>query len=450
MTKITALLLLSSSLAFPVVAQTAVWQMPPSNYEAITRLNTNLYRVTRNGKIGLIHADGTVVAEVNNDEIGLFYEHLALVTRTDGTGERVSGCLTDDGRYNNFSERYYTLSGQKFYSDGLLTVSDATGKVGYIDSRGNRVLGFDGKYDRIKPFVEGHAAVFKNKKYSLIDKDGSSVRFQFKGVAEIYGGTNVYRGLAYVWDGDGRFYTYDVNRGGYCNSVKLSTEKPSFDYLYCFSVVTGRNKTVPFQESYSSGAKGLSAASMDGGWGYRTLDQQVVLPGQFSDATPFEDGFAVVTLDGSKGILNYIDGARFDLITPGGVTDFYDHDAVTLRLEVSVPQVWMSRQLSLEVRDGEGTLQPLSDNGGYYTFTIHPTASVTLAFNVAIRGEGLVLYKGTASYTVKQHHRCTICGKDLDVCGGKHQEIKGSNSATIEKCPTCGLKITDCKYQGVH
>ena len=62
-----------------VGAQTVVWQMKPTDYNSIERINDNLYKVVRNGKIGLINADGSIVADVVNDEISDFYEHKALI-----------------------------------------------------------------------------------------------------------------------------------------------------------------------------------------------------------------------------------------------------------------------------------------------------------------------------------------------------------------------------------
>lgn len=42
-----------------ISAQTVIWQMKPSDYEEVVRINENLYKVVRNGKIGLINSDGT-------------------------------------------------------------------------------------------------------------------------------------------------------------------------------------------------------------------------------------------------------------------------------------------------------------------------------------------------------------------------------------------------------
>ena len=164
-------------------AQTAVWQLHPTDYSDITIINNNLYKVVRNGKIGLIHSDGTIVASVENDNLSEFYEGKAIVTVNDGHGERIDGCLTEDGKYYHFNNKYYTLNGQKFFSDGVISVANEQGKLGYIDIMGTEVCGFDSKYDKIKPFSEQQKELFlfpqKNIEsiYGLLDYFYSSLYF---------------------------------------------------------------------------------------------------------------------------------------------------------------------------------------------------------------------------------------------------------------------------------
>ena len=161
-----------SVIVLSVYSQTAIWQIKPTDYDKIERLGRTLYIVQKNNKIGIVNEQGTILAPPENDNLGMFYEHKALITLQDSKGERIIGVLSDDETFHKFSNKFYTLNGQKFYSDGVLSVSDENGKVGYIDDKGNQILGFDGKYTKIKPFCEGYASVFKNKKYYLITLDG--------------------------------------------------------------------------------------------------------------------------------------------------------------------------------------------------------------------------------------------------------------------------------------
>ena len=89
------LLFVLSCLTLACWGQTVVWQMQPTDYSQIERISSTLFKVVRNGKIGLINSDGTVVAPVVNDNISDCYEHKALITSNDGHGERITGCLTD-------------------------------------------------------------------------------------------------------------------------------------------------------------------------------------------------------------------------------------------------------------------------------------------------------------------------------------------------------------------
>ena len=53
-----------------VQAQTVVWLMPPTkNYSNIERIGNNLFKVVRDGKIGLIKTDCTEVTPAVNDNI---------------------------------------------------------------------------------------------------------------------------------------------------------------------------------------------------------------------------------------------------------------------------------------------------------------------------------------------------------------------------------------------
>lgn len=436
------LALMSALYSFSVVAQTVVWQMKPSNYSEITRMGHDLYKVVKNGKIGIIHANGSVAAEPENDAIGLFYEHKSLLTLSDGHGERVSGCLTDDGRYYKFATKYYTLNGQKFFSDNVLSVSDENGRLGYVDGMGNAVIGFDGKYDRIKPFTEGYAAVFKNKKYHLINKDGTPAEFIFNGIAEVNGGTNVINGLAYLWDTDGKFYAYDTSNRGACKKVNIPGGKLSFDYLYRIVSISKKTKEVPFVAMDQQGLKGIRPVSDSGIFGYVSGDN-VVLPNQLSDAVQFEDGFAVVSLNGKKGILRYVDGESFKSSIPKSHADFYKGNTVSCSFILSVPSVWQTTNVDVKLTDNStGASVPVRNASDNYTFSVSPSSTCQKSYTLTVRGDDLRLYESPLTYSFREKE---IVKKVIE---------KKANPTPVSKnvklCPTCHLPFNKCKYQFVH
>lgn len=446
--------------------QTVVWQMLPTDYNQIERISSTLFKVARNGKIGLINADGTIVAPVINDEISDYYEHKALVTSSDGHGERITGCLTDNGSFYGYTTKYYTLKGQKFFSDDLISVADENGKLGYIDERGNKIVGFDGKYSRIKPFTEGHAAVMKNKRYVLIDKDGEEMRFVYsKGVgAAIAGCTNVYNGKAYVYDeyggSDRSYFIYDAVKKSDLEKTGR-VKNTTMDYLYCYQSVSGRTKEVPFEKMKPySGTKGLEATQVGGMYGYMSGGSTIV-PCQFSSASQFEDGLAVVNINGQMGILKYVDGASFDVSVPMVKYDFYAGNSVSCAFNLLIPSIWQGKNIDVILKDINGSTIPITSNSGTYSFSVKPSTSGQIIYSVAVVGEGMCLYEGKINYMFNKRERCVTCGKDKSQC-----EYHGSHPIPKSKvenpCPTCGKSnckthcydcgktIRQCEYHGVH
>ena len=445
------------SLAMLGKGQTFIWQMQPTDYSQIERIGKTLFKVVRNGKIGLVNADGTIVAPVVNDNISDCYEHKAIITCSDGHGERVTGCLTDNGVYYGYSNKYYTLNGQKFFSDGLLSVADENGKLGYIDEKGNQIVGFEGKYTRIKPFTEGYAAVMKNKRYILINKEGDEMRFVYsKGVgAAIAGCTNVYNGKAYVYDeyggGDRSYFIYDAVRRS--DLEKTSRIKnTATDYLFCYQTVSGRTKEVPFEKMRPySGMKGLAPSMDNGRYGYSS-GGSVIVPYQFQSASTIEDGLAIVSINGQQGILKFVDGGSFDITVPTIKHDFYAGNSVSCGFNLSIPSIWRGKNIDVMVKDNNGNTITTVNNAETYTFSVKPSASGQTEYIVAVRGEGLCLYEGKISYRFNLRERCTTCGKDKSQCEykGNHPPHHGTKEKKESLCPTCGKKVSECKYQGVH
>lgn len=387
-------------------AQTIIWQLRPTDYSGMARFGPDLYQVEKDGKKGLIRSDGSVVIPMGYTEITGFYEHKALVfsDETDMEGnQRILGYLTDGGRYVPFSNNYFSLKGLAFYSDDMLPVNDAKGRRGYLDERGMPVLGFDGKWSSIMPFTEGHATVFTGKKgnmkYHLIDKDGNYAQFLLGNGIELYGGKNVYNGKAMVWDTNGKFYNYDVLTGK-STSAKQPANKQN-DYLYCFMDVTGRGKTAPYN-SFSGGNKGLQPVVEGGMYGY-TENGKVILPSQFSQATPFEDGLAIVNLQGQYGILRYVRGGDdFSVSIPKSHFVYDEGSSVNCAFQLAVPEVWNRDKLEVSVVDKtNGERMSLENSAGVYTFKLKPN-STERSYNIFVASEGLALWSGETSYTFKK------------------------------------------------
>lgn len=411
-------------------AQTVAWSIRPSNFTDITKIGDDLYKVTRNGKIGLVYSDGTAAEDFEADEITDYYDGKALLIKQAAEGRQVIGCLSIQGNYRQFpkGKRFFSLKGQEFFSEGLLTVEDGDGRKGYINSDGAEVIGFDKGYKKIKPFSEGFAAVFKGEKYCLIDSEGREAKFTFpkgRSGSEVYGGTNVYEGVAYIWDDDGRFYTYDTQTRG--ELVKAS--KPSgdtFDYLFRLACLTGESKKVPFVvKSSHKGKVGLQPSVKDDLYGYYS-GSYAVLPYQLTAASAFEDGYAVVSLYGKRGLLKLEPGSFRSSVLQGEI-DFHEGDTVTCSFVVTMPSVWAAAEADVSLTDAGGLPVVLEKGGdGNYSFTLFPTESCSSDYSLLVTKEGLKLYEAALSYSLTKKVVCPTCGEDIDKCayGGNHPEKK--------------------------
>ncbi|MBP5776816.1 MAG: WG repeat-containing protein [Prevotella sp.] len=404
--RIVGIVVLMFLLSLNVTAQSIVWQLKPTDYSEIVRFGPDIYKVTKNGKFGLIHSNGDVIVPVTCNRITDFYEGKALVlgSETDNEGfPQVLGYLTDQGQYVQFEGTYYALKGLEFYSNGLLPANDAKGRRGYLDTKGNAELGFDGKWSGVMPFTEDHAVVFTgkkdNRKYHLIDKNGNNVRFLLGNGIELYGGTNVYDGQAVVWDTNRKFYKYNVFTGK-SSSFKEPGNK-QMDYLYCFMDVSNRAKTAPTY-SFPEGQKGLQPVSQVNLYGY-SEDGKVILPCQFSQATAFEDGLAVVTLQGQKGILRMVrGGADFALSIPTSHFVYDPGSSVNCAFQLTVPEVWSGKNMEVTVVDqATGERLATENTAGTYSFKMKPNSKES-NYDISVASEGLALWSGSASYTFKK------------------------------------------------
>lgn len=433
-----------------IMAQTVEWAMQPKEYDSIEPIGKNLFKVTNNNKIGLINADGTVVVEPVCDDIIGYYENKALlVSNDDGKGERIIGCLTSNGTFHKFSKQFYTLTGQKFYSEGLISVSNEKGEKGYVDETGNNELCFEKKYKNIKPFSDGYAVVKgSNSNYLLIDREGYETTFRFPGGigSSIVWLSSVYKGKLYVQDEDDKFYKSEMNVDAGKLSRTKEYVKKSLDYLSRLSSLSGCKKSVPYESKEHSGAKGLTPTQSNGLAGYYKSNKPI-LPYQLQFASHFMDGYAVVGHNGKKGILKYVDGTSFDVKLPSETIEYSANKKVKCSFTLTVPTVW-KENIEIQLKDDEGQSVNLNKNVDNYSFEINPSSEQE-KFILIITGEDLKLFETQLIYTFnKQKNEYTYPTRKV-IKNTETEEIsKHKKDKPDELCPYCRKKISECPYRG--
>ena len=102
-------------------AQTVDWLVLPQ-FSEIKYFGPQLYKVTKDKKVGLIGADGTTIIPAMYDAISLFYEGRAIFVNKSSHGWQIMGVVTDNGVVKYAKDNYYLLKDYMFFSEGFITV----------------------------------------------------------------------------------------------------------------------------------------------------------------------------------------------------------------------------------------------------------------------------------------------------------------------------------------
>lgn len=374
-------------------AQLISWAVKPGVYSKIEPCWGDMYFAYKGNTIGVINGDGRVIVTPEADRITGFYGGLALVLKSDGGQERILGILSTDGSYSKVDGTYFTIPYQEFFSEGLLTVTNPRGQAGYMNGNGVVVKNFNVSF--ISPFSEGFAVVGESKDYSIIDKRFNTLSIQLGTVSQVYGGSNVYKGVAVVWDGNGKFYNFDVNRG----TCKKISEPSSldYDYMYCFSTITNRPEKVPYEDPQRPSIS-IPVTEKGGKYGY-VSNGKTILPYQFEQAEDFHGNYAIAKAKG-----------KYALISLHYVNDIFDAKAnsdikyrkssgkdLVHKFGITLPTLWTDDNVTVRLKDDEGTFVNLSNIGNSYEFKANG-GNGTKKYNVEIDGDGMLLWQGEIAY----------------------------------------------------
>ncbi|MCH5224138.1 MAG: WG repeat-containing protein [Muribaculaceae bacterium] len=380
---------------FPAAfSQGVSFSVRPGKYSFISPIEKNLFYVVQGDKSGAINGEGKIVVPVTATDMTGFYEDLALVVRAEGGQQRILGILSSDGKYSETTGNYYTVPYQEFFSEGLLTVKDENGKPAYMNP--NAVIVKELDATEIFPFSEGYAGVNDGQSFYYIDKAFNKIYIQGGSVAQILGGTNVYKGNAVIWDANGKVYNYDI--------AKKKTKKTSapsstqYDYLCCFEILTKRPQTVPMKNIVPGGSD-LKIVSRENKYGYEE-NGNIVIPYQFDKAGDFYGDYAVVETNGEPGIILYQQSGDSFSVTPQNrdirikknSNKGYAH-----KFNLNIPSSVDKSNLKINLTDEEGNPLKFTFRNGVGEFT-DGGAPEQKTFLMGIVSDGLSLWNGELTY----------------------------------------------------
>lgn len=162
-------------------AQIGYWKVAPG-YDNITKISPELYRVEKNGLYGLLGKDGKTIVpcqyEIKQDVVEnrclLLSSNHRLKAIYDGNGNPI--------KQFEDKEVWYVDSDYPYYSDGVIAVSDNTGRWAYMDRTGI-LSSKKPEFRSASPYFYGYAVVrYKDGSYMHINKRGvvSKLDSQFK------------------------------------------------------------------------------------------------------------------------------------------------------------------------------------------------------------------------------------------------------------------------------
>ena len=381
------------------VAQSLEWLVSPM-FTDIKYFGPEMYKVTKDGKVGIISTDGSTILRPDYDAINLFYEGRAVFVNRSANGWLVKGVLTEDGSVNYVKGDYYLLNDYMFYSEGLLTVSDGNGRYGYLDEKCQPAFEFT--KDEVRPFSEGFAAVGNEETFHWINTSGEQILPRLNNGGTPYGGTNFYDGKAYLWDEDGVFFVL----GGDGRTTRIQNQELIVDYLY--RIGTDKGEKVEYSKYEQSFSNQWTPEQRNGQWTFITGSGKPLSPFQYDEVQRFSNGSAVAATEGKYGLLHVVDdNSTFSTHANKSSHIFSAGTACNCEFQLSVPQKWRDQPITVLLKDPDTGNQISIENKGRnnYSFSYKPNPSSSQEnkdFRVEVKNNGIQLWQGQESFTFVQ------------------------------------------------
>lgn len=385
-------------------AQSAEWIVAPQ-YSSINYFAPNMYKISKDGKVGIISVDGRVILQPIYDAINYFYEGKTIFVNRTSNGWQVKGSLNEDETVNYTNGEYFLLSKYKFFSEGYLPVRDKEGLYGYLDDKCQPTFEFI--KEEVHPFSEGFAVVGTGDTFHWVNTSGEQILPRLKNGGTPYGGSNFYNGLAYLWDEDGVFFLLDSEG----KTRKIPSQELEVDYLY--RVGTGLGENVEYQQYKQTFEKLWSPKEQDGLWTYVSQNGKLLTPFQYDEVLPFSAGVAIAEYKNKYGLLKVVeDNSIFSTKVLKANHVYSPGSNCVCEFELSVPEKWRGQNIAIEIIDPEtGNLYSVSKKSGkVYSFIYKPSSKVpkeNKKFKVVLSNNGTVLWRGVEQYNYIQRVKLT-------------------------------------------
>lgn len=347
-------------------AQTIQWLVKP-NYDAISRLNSSVFKCKTGSRVQLVDSKGQELLSTPADSVTNYRENLALVLDKSGNGFKIRGFVDESGTFTKLEEEYFS-NAYSYFSQGLVSVVGASGKAGYLNSKGK--LSIPCQYRIARPFIKGWASVEPAKS----QKQTIYINHQ-RETLQIPGFHNgkVVMGSSFNASGEALVAYYEND-----NAVINTKGEVVRKYERKQGVVPVRAYDFAFDESGKSGipdpASDISFDAEPSPYASGSLKgymkaEHVVAPPQFSQAGQFANGCAIVCQNDKCGIVKLLEGSFSgsfegeDLFVAAGTK------AATYTYSLSLPESLNPNALQVMFDIGDGRMQSVYLQNNKYEFT---------------------------------------------------------------------------------
>lgn len=379
-------------------AQTIQWLIEPK-YDSVGYLNGSVLICKTGGHFQLINAKGRELLAPVADSVTHYNENRAIVLDKKGNRYKIRGIVDESGIITSVNGDFYA-NNYSFYSEGFISVVDASGKAGYLDVNGN--LAIPCRYRIARPFMKGWASVVpaKRKPQTLyIDSRGKAMKLNW------FHDGNVVTGSSFNASGEALIAYYD-NDNAIINSHGTFLRKyekkenliPIRKHDFSFDE-SGENKVPVFLPdiSYDKSPMPFATENMKG---YKVADH-LVAPPQFSQAERFVDGYAIVCKDNKFGVVKLVDGSFSGEFTGEDLTVAAGQQVPTYTYSLVVPESMKSKVLQVRVDAGDGKLRDVMFQNGRCEFTpyLDDEADVCV-MRVQVVSDGLLLWEDSIEKSI--------------------------------------------------
>lgn len=330
-----------------------------------------LMKAKAGGKCGLMDNNGRMAVAMENDQITDFFDGTAFILKKSDSGVVLKGIVTENGHITLYDKVYYIVPGEVFFSEGMMPVSDSSGKIGFITPDGR--LAIKCSYRQVLPFSEGYACVWTDKLFLFINKQGKALGIDLPNGGYPCDGRSFHKGTAYVADEEHEWFS--INKNGTSSSVRGKSRNFFNQYDYLGRLGTDAPGEVKYLPKDNDGGVKSNVYSFkeNGLVGYRTSNN-VVVPCQFTEGSEFVNGFATVKLNGKSGLLRLIEDSWPPKVKPvSGVNETYTAITnMTCKFHVDFPNDCNAGRMKVSVMENGKNLDVKSAGGSDFTFSYRP------------------------------------------------------------------------------